>query len=150
MPFVFNGTNITSVIFNGTTVNRVIYNGVIVLGTLTPSILNMTCVNSFDGRYISFEVVNNHPSGATVFVADNSSFIGAQSVFLGGGSSTTFNFYGSYSNPPGFVTFYARAQASGEPMSPTEVRTQNITVCFGQGGGGPGGPGGPGGGFGGF
>jgi hypothetical protein len=35
MPFIFNGTNITSVVFNGTTVTTVVFNGTTVFTSAT-------------------------------------------------------------------------------------------------------------------
>jgi hypothetical protein len=148
MPMVFNGTTITGVFFNGTSVNTVFFNGTTTVFSATvqtslPTIGSMSCICDSNGTAIIVTVTNNDSSSATVNVAEFSSFSGQQSAFVSSGGSATFYFYG-YFNPPGSVTFYARAQASGKTMSNTRTRTQNLTFCFSE-------PGcGGGGGFGGF
>jgi hypothetical protein len=98
--------------------------------TATPTINVMSCIFDENGNAVTFSVTNNDGSTATIFVAENSGFSGQQSATVGAGGSATFTFYG-YLNPPGTVTFYARAQASGKTMSNTTSRTQNITRCLG-------------------
>jgi uncharacterized repeat protein (TIGR02543 family) len=111
--------------------------------TSTPFIGSMACSCDFDGTAIIVTVTNNDSSSATVYAASNTSFSGQQSATVSSGGSATFYFYG-YFNPPGSVTFYARAQASGKTMSSPYQRTQSLTFCFSE-------PGcGGGGGFGGF
>jgi uncharacterized repeat protein (TIGR02543 family) len=111
--------------------------------TSTPFIGSMSCSCDFDGTAVIVTVTNNDSSSATVSAASNTSFIGQQSATVSSGGSATFYFYG-YSNPPGSVTFYARAQASGKTMSSPYQRTQTLNFCLSE-------PGcGGGGGFGGF
>lgn len=98
--------------------------------TATPSIGTLSCITEFGENYVTFSVTNNDGSTATVQVADNSSFIGAQSLSIGAGASDSFSLSG-YSNPPGSVTVYARATATGKSVSATASRTQTINGCFG-------------------
>ena len=98
--------------------------------TSTPSIGVLSCTTEGGENSVAFNVTNSEGSTATVEAADNSGFIGAQSVSVASGASGSFSFPG-YSNPPGSVTFYARATASGKTVSNTASRTQTINGCFG-------------------
>jgi hypothetical protein len=98
--------------------------------TATPTIGTLGCTTESGVNSVTFNVTNNDGSTATIQAADNSSFIGAQSVSVASGASGSFSFSG-YSNPPGSVTFYARATASGKTVSNTASRTQTINGCFG-------------------
>jgi hypothetical protein len=101
--------------------------------TSTPSIQSMSCT-SFGGEgSVNVPVRNNDASSATVEVSYTSNFASGtvQSGSVSPSSTSTFTFSG-YSVPPGTVTFYARALASGKTLSNVTSRTQTIGVCFGE------------------
>jgi uncharacterized repeat protein (TIGR02543 family) len=101
--------------------------------TSTPTINSMSCINYSGAGSVSVPVRNNDALSATVQVSYNSTFAAGtvQSATISPSSIGTFEFSG-YSVPPGTVTFYARAQASGKTMSATRTRTQTINICFGE------------------
>jgi hypothetical protein len=102
--------------------------------TSTPSIQSMSCT-SFGGEgSVNVPVRNNDTSSATVEVSYTSNFAPGtvQSTEIAAGP-TPFSFsFSGYSVPPGTVTFYARALASGKTMSTVTSRTQTINACFGE------------------
>jgi hypothetical protein len=106
--------------------------------TSTPSILSLFC----NETCVQGDVTNNDTSAATVQVSQSPSFSSFQSYSLGAGNVATFSFCG-YANPPGSVTIYARATATGKEVSDNFTITQNIRFCFTGGDDGGGGGGGP-------
>jgi uncharacterized repeat protein (TIGR02543 family) len=101
--------------------------------TSQPTINSMSCIDYSGAGSVSVPVRNNDALSATVQVSYTSNFASGtvQSASVSPSSIGIFEFSG-YSVPPGTVTFYARAQASGKTMSTTRTRTQTITVCFGE------------------
>jgi uncharacterized repeat protein (TIGR02543 family) len=130
------GTQITSASTVTATANHTLFaqwTAVATNQTSTPSILSMSCINYSGDGSVSVPVRNNDALSATVQVSYNSTFAAGtvQSATISPSSTLTFEFFG-YSVPPGTVTFYARAQASGKTMSATATRTQTINICFGE------------------
>jgi hypothetical protein len=99
--------------------------------TATPSIASMSCVSSGGDNFVRVPVTNNDASSATVEISTSSTFAWIEgTATVASGASNTFE-VGGYSNPPGSVTFYARATATGKSVSTTASRTQTISACFG-------------------
>jgi hypothetical protein len=101
------------------------------VATSTPSIGTLSCIVEEGVNYVNVPVTNNDASTATIEISESSIFspvLASASVSSGG--VNTFSLEG-YLNPPGSVTFYARATASGKSVSSTASRTQTINGCFG-------------------
>jgi hypothetical protein len=117
--------------------------------TSCSTLQNTTLDPSFEGLlscedgFVVGNVTNNDANTVTMLVSLNSSFTFSNSYTVSSGSTVTF--YLSSSNPPGSVTVYAKATASGKITSGTEDISQNIRFCTttGDDGGGGGGPGFP-------
>jgi hypothetical protein len=105
--------------------------------TLSPSFgNNLTCINSS----IVGEVTNNDSNTVTMLISLSSSFFGVDAYTVSSGNTISFSIPSS--NPPGNVTVYAKATASGKITSGTETISQNIRSCLSDGGGDEGGGGG--------
>ncbi len=100
--------------------------------TATPEIGTLGCTTSGGIHSVVFDVTNEDADTATIEVSEASNFDAAQSLSVLSGESGEFSFSG-YTNPPGSVTFYARATASGKLVSTTRSKTQSIAGCFGVG-----------------
>jgi len=92
--------------------------------TLDPSFQgDLSCEDGF----VVGNVTNNDANTVTMLVSLDSSFTFSNSYTVLSGNTITF--YLSSSNPPGNVTVYAKATASGKITSGTETKSQNIRFC---------------------
>jgi hypothetical protein len=116
--------NSSSLVLNSSSVSF------LVGATATPTIGTLSCLSQEGVQSINVPVTNEDASSALIEISQSSIFssiLGSETV--AGGESTTFSISG-YSNPPGSQTFYARATATGRPVSATRTRTQNISGCL--------------------
>jgi hypothetical protein len=96
--------------------------------TATPTIGELTCSVSDGNAFVNFSVTNNDTISANVEVSLFSDFTSSATLSIGASSSDFFSLVAN-NNPPGNVTVYARATASGKAVSTTATRTENLVFC---------------------
>jgi hypothetical protein len=99
------------------------------LTTATPTINSLTCSVSGGNAFVRFTVTNNDALTASVQVSLSSTFSDSSTLSINSSSSSSFSLIAN-DNPPGTVTVYARATATGKVVSLTETRTQNLLLCI--------------------
>jgi hypothetical protein len=98
------------------------------LTTATPTINSLTCLVSGGNAFVRFTVRNNDALTASVQVSLFSTFIDSSTLSVNSSVSGSFSLIAN-DNPPGTVTVYARATATGKRVSATITRTQTLILC---------------------
>ena len=99
------------------------------LTTATPTINLLLCIVSDGNAFVNFSVTNHDVSTASIQVSLFSNFTDSSTLSVNSGANGSFNLIAN-NNPPGTVTVYARATATGKLVSTTQTRTQTLTFCF--------------------
>jgi hypothetical protein len=97
--------------------------------TATPTIGVLGCILIDMVPYVVFDVTNNDGATADIDVSYSADFSSSSSLSVASSADGSFQLVASM-NPPGSVTVYARATASGKVVSNTTSRTQNIIACL--------------------
>jgi len=100
----------------------------IVQTTRTPTINSLSCFEDGATSIVRVPVKNEDGSNASVEVSLSSDFSNSQTLTVNAGATSNFDFSGQVL-PPGSITAYARATATGETISATQTRTQTLSVC---------------------
>jgi hypothetical protein len=98
------------------------------LTTATPTINSLTCSVSGGNAFVNFTVTNNDALTASIQVSLFSNFTDSSTLSVNSSASGSFSLIAN-DNPPGTVTVYARATATGKVVSLTETRTQTLILC---------------------
>jgi hypothetical protein len=98
------------------------------LTTATPTINSLSCFVTGGDAFVRFTVTNNDALTASVQVSLFSNFADSSTLSINSSSSSSFNLIAN-DNPPGTVTVYARATATGKLVSTTQTRTQTLSIC---------------------
>jgi hypothetical protein len=99
------------------------------LTTATPTINTLTCSVSGGDAFVNFTVTNNDALTASIQVSLFSTFIDSSTLSVNSSASGSFSLIAN-DNPPGTVTVYARATATGKVVSLTETRTETLVFCL--------------------
>jgi hypothetical protein len=100
-----------------------------IVKTSTPTIGILACVVIDSVAYVVFDVTNNDGSTADIDVSYSPDFTSSSSLSVASLADGSFQLVAS-GDPPGSTTVYARATATGFPVSNTRVKTQTISGCF--------------------
>lgn len=103
--------------------------------TSTPSITGLSCTQSGFTYTLSATIKNNDASSVTMEVSRSSNFVPKVTTTFTAGQTKSVDVSSGSSSYVGSQTVYARATASGETLSLTAQRTQNINICISDGGG---------------
>jgi hypothetical protein len=98
------------------------------LTTATPTINTLSCSVSGGDAFVDFTVTNNDALTASIQVSLFSNFTDSSTLSVNSTASGSFSLIAN-DNPPGTVTVYARATATGKVVSLTETRTQTLILC---------------------
>jgi hypothetical protein len=99
------------------------------LTTATPTINTLSCSVSGGNAFVRFTVTNNDALTASIQVSLSPTFSDSSTLSINASASGSFSLIAN-DNPPGTVTVYARATATGKLVSLTETRTQNLVLCI--------------------
>ena len=99
-----------------------------IVKTSTPTIGILGCAVIDSVAYVTFGVTNTDALTADIDVSYSADFSSSSSLSVASSAIGDFQLVAS-GNPPGSTTVYARATASGFPVSNTRVRTQTIAAC---------------------
>ena len=98
------------------------------LTTATPTINSLGCSVSGGNAFVNFSVTNNDALTASIQVSLFSNFTDSSTLSVNSSASGSFSLIAN-DNPPGTVTVYARATATGKLVSTTQTRTQTLILC---------------------
>jgi hypothetical protein len=98
------------------------------LTTATPTINTLSCSVSGGDAFVNFSVTNNDALTASIEVSLFSNFTDSSTLSVNSTASGSFSLIAN-DNPPGTVTVYARATATGKLVSTTQTRTQTLILC---------------------
>jgi hypothetical protein len=98
------------------------------LTTATPTINTLSCSVSDGNAFVNFTVTNNDALTADIEVSLFSNFTDSSTLSVNSTDSGSFSLIAN-DNPPGTVTVYARATATGKVVSLTQTRTQTLILC---------------------
>jgi hypothetical protein len=100
------------------------------LRTATPTINSLSCFEQVDSTSrIRVPVKNEDGASVSMEVSLFSDFTNKQTATISAGATSNFDFDGQ-ALPPGSVTAYARATATGKTTSITQSRTQSLNTCI--------------------